>query len=86
MKLVKEDNRGRVFETKKIKIFYRKKGSISGDNDVNPYENIIFIEGNALVSLGDKTWEIQSPSEVEFPEKTYHKIEALSDIIFVIID
>ena len=84
MKLIKEDDRGKVFETHTFKIFYRKKGSISGDNDVNPYENIIFIKGEALVFLEDKTWKIQAPAEVEFPEKTYHKIEALSDIIFMV--
>ena len=55
MKLIKEDNRGKVFETHTFKIFYRKKGSISGDNDANPYENIIFIKGEALVFLKDKT-------------------------------
>ena len=84
MKLIKEDERGKVFEIKDFKIFYRNKGSISGDNNANLYEKIIFISGNAKVTLGDKVWEIKSPCEIEFPEKKYHKIEALSDIIFVL--
>jgi hypothetical protein len=85
MKLIKDDKRGKVFETDCCKIFYRNKNSISGDNDVNSYEKIIFIEGSAKITLDSNVFEINSPFEVEFPEKTYHKIEALSDIIFIIL-
>ena len=85
MKLLKEDDRGKVFETGCCKIFYRNKKSISGDNNINPYEKIILIQGKAKVTLDNHVFDIQAPFEFEIKEKTYHKIEAISDIVFLIL-
>ncbi len=84
MELIKEDTRGKVFETDSFKIFYRKENSVSGDNSINPYEKIVFLQGRAKITLKDDVFEKEAPFEIEIPEKTYHKIEALSDIIFII--
>jgi len=41
-------------------------------------EEIYFIGGSAEITLKDKSWVIESPAKIEFPEKTYHKIKALT--------
>jgi len=86
MKLLKEDRRGKVFETDCCKIFYRNKESISGDNKINPHEKIILIQGKAKITLGDYSFNATAPFEFEIEEKMYHKIEALSDIVFLVLN
>jgi len=86
MKLLKENEKGKTFQTRKCKILYRKKGTVSGDNEINPKEIIYFITGEAEITLNDKTWTIKSPARVDFPAKTHHKIKALTDISFIIFD
>ncbi len=86
MKLIKDNDKGKTYETNNFKILYRYKGMIAGDNSINPKEVIYFITGSAEITLEDKTWIIQSPEKIIFPEKTYHKIKAITDISFIVID
>lgn len=86
MKLIKDDKKGRVYQAEKCKIFYRHKGSVSGDNKKNSEELIYLISGSASVALQDKTWKVDAPAKVEFPAKTYHRIEALTEIIFILFE
>lgn len=86
MKIIKENNIGKTYSTENFKILYRKKGSISGDNKINPKETIYFITGKAKITLEDKAWRIESPEKVEFPANTYHKIKALTDISLIVFE
>ncbi len=86
MKLIKENEKGKTYQADGFKILYRYKDSIAGDNDINPYEKIYFITGSAEITLEDKIWTTDSPTHVEFPAKTYHKIKALSDISFIVFE
>ena len=86
LKLLKENEKGKTYQAKNCKILYRNQGSIAGDNSVNPYELIYLITGKAEITLEYKTQIIEAPIKIEFPEKTYHKIKALTDISFVIFD
>ncbi len=86
MKLVKNNEKGKVYEGGDLKVFYREKGSISGDNDVNLHEKIYLINGEAKLTLENNTEKIIAPAEVEIPEKTYHKIVAITDITFVLLN
>lgn len=86
MELIKEDKKGKVYRSDEIKIFYRNIGSISGDNNENPEELIYLISGRARVTLEDKVDELEAPAKITFPPKTYHKIEALQDIVFVLFN
>ena len=85
MKLIKKDKRGKTYQTEDdFKILYRIAGSISGDNEINVKETIYFITGRAEITLENKVWEIEAPVKIEFPEKTYHKIKAITDIGFIL--
>lgn len=86
MKLIKENQKWKTYQTDEFKICYRHKDSISGDNEINPKETIHFISGSAEITLKKKTRIIKSPETIEFPAKTYHKIRALTDIYFILID
>jgi len=84
MKLLKENEVGKTYQAEKCKILYRNKGAIIGDNAINAHELIYFITGSAEITTEDKTWVIESPAQVEFPAKTYHKIKALTDVSFIL--
>jgi mannose-6-phosphate isomerase-like protein (cupin superfamily) len=86
MKLIKENEKGKVYQTENFKIVYRKKDTISGDNEENVEELIYLVHGSAEVTLKDKTWTAKAPAKIEFPAKTYHKIKALTDICFILIE
>ena len=86
MKKIKSDERGTVYRADGFKIFYRKKGSISSDSKDNPHEVIYFIEGEAKVTEGSNSQIVCSPAKFEFPARKYHKIEALTDVTFLVFE
>lgn len=86
MQLIKDNEKGKVYQADSFKIFYRLKGSISGDNSQNTEECIYLLSGSAEVTLENTTWQVQAPVKLVFPALTYHKIEALSDIIFILYE
>jgi len=86
MKIIKENEKGKTYQADNFKILYRYKDAIAGDNSENVKELIYFISGSAEITLGDKTWIVESPAKVEFPAKTYHKIVALTDISFILFE
>ena len=86
MKLIKENEKGKNYQADGFKICYRYKWTIAWDNDKNPKEIIYFISGEAKITLWEKTWKVQAPEQVIFPTSTYHKIEALTDISFILFE
>ena len=86
MKLIKENEKGKTYQTDDFKILYRNKNTISGDNEINVKETIYFITGSAEITLQEKTWIVEAPAKIEFPKKTYHKIKALTNISFVLFE
>jgi len=82
--LVKENEKGKTFQAEDFKILYRNKDSISGDNSANKAEVIYLITGSAEITLKQKVKVVHAPAKIVFPEKTYHKIKAITDISMVL--
>lgn len=86
LELLKEKPEGKNYQADGFKVLYRNKGVVAGDNSENVKETIYLISGKAEFTLKDKTWTEEAPAKIEFPEKTYHKINALTDIAFVLFE
>lgn len=86
IKLIKENEKGKVYQADGFKIFYRNKDTVSGDNSENKEELIYLITGSAKVTLKDSTRIANAPEKIEFPANTYHKIEATTDISFILYE
>ena len=86
LKLIKEKREGKNYQGDGFKVYYRYKDMIAGDNTENVNETIYLISGKAEFTLEDQTWKEEAPAKIEFPEKTYHKIHALTDIAFVLFE
>ena len=86
MKLIKENEKGKTYQTNGFKILYRYKDTVSGDNEINEYELIYLTRGKAEVTIKDKTEIFEAPAKFEIPEKTYHKIKAITDIDFLLFN
>ncbi len=86
IKLIKKNEKGETYQADNFKILYRYKNMTAGDNSENVEELIYFITGSAEITLRDKTWIIESPTKIEFPARTYHKIKALTDISFIVFE
>jgi hypothetical protein len=86
VKLIKDNEKGKVYQIDNFKIYYRNKDTISGDNSENKEEVIYLITGSAEITLRNSIWTAEAPIKIEFPAKTYHKIKALSDISFMLFE
>ncbi len=85
MQLLKDNEKWKVYQDNGYKFFYRKKGSISWGNAINVEENIYLVQWKVNLTLGEKSEILEAPAKIYIPEKTYHKIEALNDIIFILL-
>jgi len=86
MQLIKENEKGKTYQTDSFKILYRYKNMIAGNNNINPEETIYFITGSAEITLKNKTRTIHAPAQIHFPAQTYHKIKALTDVSFIVFE
>jgi len=93
IKFIKEKNGFKSYQTdaclparQGFKIYYGEKGSIAGDNNINPAETIYLISGEMEITVRDKTEIKTAPAEIKIPAKTYHKLKALTKVSFVVID
>jgi len=86
MKLIKENEKGKTYQTDKCKIFYRNKGAIIGDNNTNLKETIYLVSGEVQITLKNETRKAEAPEIIHFPAKTYHKIVAISDISMIVFE
>ena len=85
MKLIKDKESKKVFEDENGVRFYEcKKGEILGDNNINPKELIYLVSGSVELDIDGNLKKIDYPAKIEIPEKTYHKIEAVEDIKFLL--
>jgi len=84
IQLVKEGGDGKKYQANGFRIYYRNENTITGDNDINESELIYLITGKAEITVKDKTWIVEAPAKIEFPAKTYHKINAITDISFIL--
>ncbi|PID52572.1 MAG: hypothetical protein CR972_01295 [Candidatus Moraniibacteriota bacterium] len=86
IQLLKKDERGRVYQCNGFKLFYRIKNSVSGNNDTNLEEKIYVITGTIEVTRNAETKIINAPEYTEIPANTYHKITAVTDTSFIVLD
>lgn len=86
MILAKEDNRGRMYKTdEQHSVLYRKQGSVTGDNAENRAEVLYLVSGEARITCAERIYDAVSPARIIFEANTYHKIEALTDVILVLL-
>lgn len=85
MKLINilDNEKGTTYQADNFKILYRKAGSTSGDNDINVEEVMHLLQGNLELTIEDKVTVYEAPSVFKIPAKTYHKLEANTDVILV---
>jgi mannose-6-phosphate isomerase-like protein (cupin superfamily) len=86
LKLIKENEKGRVYQGNGFKVVYRNKGAISGNNAENAHEFLYFITGAAEVTIENKTEMIEAPAKIEIPAKTYHKIIPQTDVSCILFE
>ncbi len=71
LELIKSNDKGKIYQAEGFKILYRFEGVVAGDNAINVEEVLYFITGSAEITLGNKTWVIESPARVDIPAQTY---------------
>jgi len=86
MKIIKENEKGKTYQSDDFKVLYRYKGTISGDNSENVEELIYLITGSAEITLKDSIKVVKAPAKIKFPAKTHHKIKALTDISLIMFE
>jgi quercetin dioxygenase-like cupin family protein len=80
---VKKDERGTVYDCDGIMYVERKKGTITADHTHPEGEIIYLLKGRLELTIGKAVQAVDSPARFEVPPGIYHKLVALSDIIFL---
>lgn len=81
--VVKEDERGIIYDCGKVGYIFRKQGTISADHTHEDAETLYLVEGKVKLTVGDETQEVEAPVKIEIPSNVYHKLIALTDIRIV---
>ena len=84
LSLIKDNQKGKTYQADGFQFLYRKAGSMLWDNAINVTETLYFITGAAEISIEEQKFMVEAPVKVVIPEKTYHRIEAKSDISFIL--
>jgi hypothetical protein len=83
IKPIKQDKRGIVYDCGGIMYVERKKGTITADH-IHPEGEIIYlIKGRLELTIGKSAKIVESPARFTVPPNIYHKLVALSDIVFL---
>lgn len=81
--VIKSDGRGEILDCGEVRAVLRKKGSLSADHSHEDAEVLYLLEGRAEITIGGRRGEVAGPSMIEIEENVYHKIIALTDVIFL---
>ena len=84
IRIIKSDERGKIFDCGESNFISRKKGTISADHKHNDKEIIYLVEGEVELTIGSETQMIKAPVRFEIASDVYHKLLALSDIKLII--
>ena len=85
IELLRESEKGRTYQCDGFKLLYRKSGSVSGDNEVNPDEKIYLVVWSASVVIGKQQFDYDAPAYFEIPKQTFHTITAKTDIVMHLV-
>ena len=81
--IVKEDERGIIYDCGKVGYIFRKQGTISANHVHEDTETLYLVEGRAELTVGGETREVEAPIKIKIPPNVYHKLVALTDIRMV---
>jgi len=86
LEFIKSKNGFKSYQANGFKIYYGKRNSMAGGNNINPAEIIYLISGKMKVVIGDETVKHSAPIKFKIPEKTYHELQSLTKTIFLVFN
>ena len=81
--VLKSDERGSIFDCGDYHLVMRKEGSISANHSHEDPERLYLIEGEAKLTVNDETKVVKAPVMIDIYTNEYHKIDAVTDVIFI---
>ena len=81
--IVKSDDRGVIYDCGEYHLVVRKKGTLSANHSHEDQERIYFIQGEAGILSKDETRTVKAPVMIDINANEYHRIFAVSDVIFI---
>ena len=84
IQIIKSDERGVIYNCGKSNFISRKKGTISANHSHDGIETLYLVKGEATLTVGDETQQVQAPIMVTIGSNIYHQLIALTDIEIVI--
>lgn len=81
--IIKQDERGTIYDCEKLNVVIRKKGSISANHSHEEKEIMYLIQGKIELTLGNETKIIEAPTKITTESNEYNKILALTDMILL---
>lgn len=75
-----QDGRGIIYDCDKVKLIVRGKGTTSADHTHEQAEVLFLIDGEVVLTVGEKTENVKAPCRISLSPNIYHKLVALTDI------
>ena len=80
IKIIKQDERGIIYNCSKSNFILRKKRSISANHKHEDSEIVYLVKGKVELTIGDETKIVNAPVIFKSNSNVYHKLVALTDI------
>lgn len=86
LELIKENEKGKTYCANGFKFLSRFKNSVFEDNSINVHKLFYLVEGFIEVTIDDSVECYEAPAEFEILEKTYHKINSLTNSTMIMFE
>jgi quercetin dioxygenase-like cupin family protein len=81
VKIIEESEGVVAYDCDKVYYVRLKKGATLSDHTHGHQETVFLMEGEASMTIGDKTEVVKAPAKLVIPADTYHKFTAITDLI-----
>lgn len=82
--IIKEDERGFIWDCGKMCYLERKEGSLSADHAHDDPEKIYLVRGRLELTIDKDKKIVQAPLMIEISPNEYHELVALTDISLIL--
>jgi len=83
IEVVKQDDRGTIYNIEGIDVVVWKKGSKSSEHSHDTKEIIYVVKGKMRLTVNDEEKIINESETITVPEKIQRTVEALEDMIII---
>lgn len=84
LSIIKEDERGVIYDCDKLNFIKRHKGTVSANHTHKDAETLYLVDGTVELTIDKETKTLSAPLKIQIQSLQYHKLIALTDISLLV--